>query len=176
MGLTAEQANAMVLAELKSIRAQVEAVNAKLDVLVGGGVGGARPARPASPSHGGASESAIASDRDLDGQYGNPTIKKDPARWKGDSFVGYRYSETTPEYLEEVASFNDWRASKDDEAKAVDSKNRPKSYWARKDAALARGWAKRLRTRPAAPPASPPPNAGDTWEGDASSSSDDLPF
>jgi hypothetical protein len=172
-GLTAEQANAMVLAELKSIRAQVEAVNAKLDVLVGGG-GGTRPA--SSTSHGGAGESAIASDRDLDGQYGDPTIKKDPARWKGESFVGYRYSETTPEYLEEVASFHDWRASKDDEANAVDTKGRPKSYWARKDAALARGWAKRLRARPAAPPASPPPNADDTWEGDASSSSDDLPF
>jgi hypothetical protein len=87
----------------------------------------------------------VASDYELDGQYGNPEIKKDPPRWSGDSMVGRRFSQTSPDYLDTVAGFKDWSAAKDDAAGAVDDKGRPKSHWARKDASLARGWAKRLR-------------------------------
>lgn len=88
----------------------------------------------------------IASDADLDGQYGDPVIRRDPKRWTGESYVGSRFSETTPEYLEEVASFKDWQAQQDD--KKGDDESRKKAHWNRKDAARARGWAKRLRERP----------------------------
>ena len=88
----------------------------------------------------------VASDRELDGEYGDPEIRRDPPRWTGEPFAGRRYSETSPEYLDCVADFNDWRADKDDESGAKDNKGRPKSAWARKDARLARGWAARLRS------------------------------
>jgi hypothetical protein len=89
-----------------------------------------------------------ASDADCLGQYGDPEIRKDPPRWNGESFAGRRYSQTSPEYLECLAGFKAWSAEKDDAAGATDDKGRPKSYWARKDAGLALGWARRLRKSP----------------------------
>lgn len=81
----------------------------------------------------------VAADSDLDGKYGNPEIRFDPKRWTGQSYVGSRFSDCPAEYLDEVASFNDWRASKDEE------KGDPKAKWPRLDAARARGWAARIR-------------------------------
>ena len=87
----------------------------------------------------------VADDADLDSQYGDPEVKKDPPRWTGDRFAPCRMSEGSPDWLDALAGFCDWRAAKDDESDALDTKGRPKSHWARKDAARARGWAARLR-------------------------------
>lgn len=89
---------------------------------------------------------AVAPDADLDGQYGDPVIRRDPKRWTGESYVGSHFSQTTPEYLEEVASFKEWQAQQDD--KKADEESKKKAGWNRKDAARARGWAKRLRESP----------------------------
>ena len=86
-----------------------------------------------------------ASDKELDSQYGNPEIKKDPPRWKGPSFVGRRYSECTPEYLENLASFCDWKAGRDAAAGKMTRGGKPLADLVRRDAARARGWANRLR-------------------------------
>lgn len=86
-----------------------------------------------------------ATDEEMDSVYGDPTIRTDPKRWRGESYVGSKFSGTSPEYLDTVASFKDWQADKDDETQALDAKGRLKSTWARKDAKLARGWARRLR-------------------------------
>lgn len=88
-------------------------------------------------------EKAIASDDDLDSQWGSPDVRKDPPRWKGPSYAGQPMSMCPPDYLETLASFFDWQAMKDDEAGKVDAKGRPTATWKRKDAARARGWAKR---------------------------------
>lgn len=85
-----------------------------------------------------------APDVDLDGAHGNPVVRKDPKRWSGDSFVGCKFSECSPEYLEEVASFKDWQAQMD-ERKGTDD-DRRKAKFNRLDAARARGWAQRLRS------------------------------
>lgn len=92
-------------------------------------------------------DAGVATDTELDDPSGrnDPIIKKDFKRWTGPSMVGKHYSETTPEYLDGLASFKDWQAGKDDEANAVDDKGRPKSFYAKKDSKLCRGWAKRLR-------------------------------
>ena len=87
----------------------------------------------------------VATDDDLDGEWGNPEIRRDPPRWNGDSRVGQRMSDCPPAYLAELASFKEWAAAKDDESGAVDSKGRPRSYWARQDAARARGWMARAQ-------------------------------
>jgi hypothetical protein len=87
----------------------------------------------------------VATDEDLDGQYGNPEVRKDPPRWSGQSHIGCRYSECPPEYLETLAGFLMWKAGKDDEKDERDSKGNLKSKWSRLDAARARGWAARIR-------------------------------
>lgn len=80
---------------------------------------------------------------DLDSDFGNFAIRKDPPRWKGQSYVGRRLSECPPEYLDMLADFCDWKAGKD-EADGSPEKLKYAGY-ARKDAARARGWADRLR-------------------------------
>lgn len=105
----------------------------------------AKPADVPAPPPAAAQALEVADTGDLDGPYGDPEIRKDPPRWTGESQVGKRYSECPADYLESLAGFNTWRAQKDDESGAVDAKGRPKSYWAKLDAARARGWAQRIR-------------------------------
>jgi hypothetical protein len=113
-----------------------------------------------------------ATDAECLGQYGDPEIRKDPPRWSGESFAGRRFSQTSPEYLECLAGFKAWAAAKDDAEGAIDSQGRPKSHWAKKDAALALGWARRLRETgprrggPESFGAPEPPGPNDEMDGD----------
>lgn len=129
--------------------------------------GGARPT---------AAGGEIASAADLDSERGNPTIRKDPRDWKGQSYVGRRYSDATPDYLDMLAALKEWQAKRDDDAGARGEKT-PSGYprdgkFARLDAARARGWAQRLRNgwqRSAAAPVGDVP--ADDFGG-----ADDIPF
>jgi propanediol dehydratase small subunit len=94
--------------------------------------------------------SDAAPDSDLDGQYGNPEVKKNPPRWVGTDHVGRTLSQCEPAFLDEMASFHDWRVTK-----AEDDK---KAGYARKDAARARGWAARLRAGWKPPGSEAPPD------------------
>lgn len=94
----------------------------------------------------------VAPDSDLDGQYGDPVIRKDPNRWNGESFANRHMSDAPPEYLDQLAEFFAWKAGKnaDDAAKEhVDQVKKGKlekyAKYARTDAARARGWARRKR-------------------------------
>jgi len=107
------------------------------------------PAGPPADAGGG-----VASAADLDGPHGNPTIKYDPKEkyWQGESFVGYHFSETSPEYLDAMARYLDACAFMG--AKDEDEKKRKAASYKARDAARARGWAARLRAggaRAAAP-------------------------
>lgn len=93
-----------------------------------------QPAQPAGD---------VATDRDLDGQYGDPVIKKDPKRWEGDSYVGCRFSECPPEYLDEVANFKAWQADMDSRKGTKEADTKAK--FNRLDGNRARGWAARKR-------------------------------
>lgn len=101
----------------------------------------------------------VASDRDLDGEYGNPEVRSNPKDWKGASMIGRRFSDCPAEFLDMVADLNDWRAKKDDEAGArgeTNAKGKPKDgHFARLDAARARGWAARVRAGGGKPKAAP---------------------
>lgn len=117
-----------------------------------------------------------APDSDLDSEYGDPLVqRKDPPRWKGDSFIGCRYSECPAEYLDQMAGFLMWKAGKNDEDKkkaetSGDEEAAKKAdkyaFYARKDASRAAGWAKRIREG-YTPPA--------TGSGDADGQAD-IPF
>lgn len=135
---------------------------------------------PAARSGGGdrPAEGAVATDRDLDGQYGDPTVRKDPSEkyWPGPSFVGVPLSQCSPEFLDSFAKYKDACAyaneqeGKPDKAKYI--------AYDRRDAARARGWAARMRsaqwrTKPR-PGAKQPPPTDEDYEDDYSG--DDAPF
>lgn len=83
---------------------------------------------------------AIASDADLDGKYGNPTVRFNPKRWEGDGFTGKNYSDCSPDFLDILAEALDYSADNPTAGKEKYVEGN------RKDAARARGWAKRLRS------------------------------
>jgi hypothetical protein len=87
-----------------------------------------------------------ASDRDLDGQYGDPIVKaKDPRDWTGEPMNGKRFSECPAEYLELVADRLDYFAGQSEATGELASNGKPVAGYKRLDAARARGWAKRTR-------------------------------
>lgn len=85
----------------------------------------------------------VAGDRDLDGPHGDPVVRKDPKRWSGSSFAGYKFSECPPEYLDVLAEFKEWQAGMD--ARKGTPEDDRKAKFNRLDAARARGWAARKR-------------------------------
>ncbi len=94
-------------------------------------------AHPPAPAQHVSDVPLIASDRDLDSQYGNPEVKaKDPRDWTGDTMKGYRFSECPVEYLHLVADRLDYFAGREEDPK--------KARYNRLDASRARGWAQRL--------------------------------
>lgn len=140
-----------ILDEFAAINIKLDSIKAKMDALA------AQP-RPASAAPSG----EVASDSDLDGQFGNPEIRKDPPRWKGESYAGQHYSAAPAEYLESLAGFLIWCADRDEQTGDAD-KIKYAGY-KRRDAARARGWAKRKLEGKAPAPA------------DSSDPQDALPF
>ncbi len=147
--MSPEQTNAEMVSLLRTIAKHLADIKASMTRAPSSGVDSG------SSRSSGARSGAVASDRELDSQYGDPLIKSDPKRWSGQSYAGCKFSETEPDYLDCVAEFKEWQAGKDDEAGAKDAKGRPKSTWSRKDAERARGWSARLRAgwKPAGAPA-----------------------
>lgn len=111
---------------------ELQTINAKLDRLLAG--------KTAAKSRAG----EVADDADLDSQWGDPGIRYGlkVKYWaeQPDPFIGRRYSECSPEYLDATAKYLDacaYMARKDGEDKKAGYKER--------DAARARGWAQRKR-------------------------------
>lgn len=122
-------------ATLRKLLAREEANGRLLEQFVKGA-----PTAQASNSAPARAGGQIASDRDLDGQYGDPSIRKMPKGWEEDDFTGFRFSETRPEFLDflakDLAGLAEWLRGKGEPDKAK---------YKELDAARARGWAKRLR-------------------------------
>ncbi len=88
----------------------------------------------------------VASDADLDGQFGDPLVRaKDPKSWTGDSQLGKPFSECPAEYLDLVASRLDFFAEKAENEGTLTTTGKPIAPYNRRDAARARGWAARIR-------------------------------
>jgi hypothetical protein len=86
----------------------------------------------------------VADDRDLDSKYGDPVVKFLPRDWSGDDYREYRFSECPVSLLDMLADAFDYFARKAEET-GEEYKGKPTAPYKRKDAARARGWAKRLR-------------------------------
>lgn len=144
--------------------------------------GGARVRNSSGESSGG----AVADARELDSQYGDPPVFKDPSKWQGPSYEGVPYSKCPSDYLMMLAGLLDWMADKD--AGSDIEKKRKAAGYKRKDAARARGWARRNEGKqmsaPKRPERPPPEDSGLTDDapddtGDSSGGGgdmDDIPF
>ena len=158
------------------MKEQLDRIEKKIDAIAAHLGIGARSAAAASAG------GAVASAADLDGQYGNPEVRKDPKDWTGPSMVGKSFSDCPAEFLDMIASLNEWRAKKDDEAGArgeVNGKGKPKDgHFARLDAARARGWAARARAGGTKPKAAPQRRAEPEEDpfGYAPGGHEDIPF
>lgn len=93
-----------------------------------------------------ASGKTIATDRDLDGKYGDPELKFMPRDWTGPSFKHSHFSECPPELLDLVAETFDYFAQKAAETDERTDRGKPVADYKRQDAARARGWAARMRS------------------------------
>lgn len=92
-----------------------------------------------------AQPSNVASDADLDGQYGDEKIKSKPRDWTGDFTSLQRMSESDPAMLDMLAERCDYFAAKDEAAGTLTDSGKPKAQYSRTSAKRARGWAARLR-------------------------------
>lgn len=118
----------------------LRSIDRKLDTLIGLVTQAARQAKGATSSVG-----TVASDKDLDGQYGNPVVRFDPRDWVGPSFKGCHMSECPPDYLDLYANAKDYFGQKAEDEGKTTAKGKPVASYERADAARARGWAKRIR-------------------------------
>lgn len=100
----------------------------------------------------------VASDRDLDGTHGDPTVKFDPRDWLGPSCKGLRFSACPAPFLDLLAETFDYFANKA-ESTGEQYNGKPVAPYKRQDAARARGWAARVRAG-----LRPPAATGGGWE------------
>lgn len=117
---------------LQALAARVEALEARLAATT--------PVAPAAAS----ATVSVADDHDLDSPYGDPEVRRDPPRWKGEAMAGKRYSQTSPAFLECIAGFLEWAASQADAKGEMTTGGKPRAPYLRRDAARARGWRLRL--------------------------------
>lgn len=129
------------------------------------------------------SVAAVASDRDLDSQYGDPTVGFSPRDWRGPAFKGRKFSACAPEFLDMLAETLDYLAGKAAEKNELTAGGKSVADYKRKDAARARGWAKRIRAgiAPGTPVAATPGprRIPPTWATDTDTNAtgpvDDIP-
>jgi hypothetical protein len=94
---------------------------------------------------GSSDDAAIATDRMMDHEKGDPLVKLTPRDWKGVSMKNKHFSECPPDFLDVLAESFDFFAKKNDERGEKTPQGKPKGDFDRWGAKLARGWAKRLR-------------------------------
>src|SRR6185312_5752273 len=86
---------------------------------------------------------AVADDRDLDSQYGNPVVKFSPRDWTGDRCTGRKMSDCPAPFLDLLAQTLDYFADQAEAKNELTTSGKPVAPYKRKDAARARGWALR---------------------------------
>jgi hypothetical protein len=109
----------------------------------------------------GAQPKPIASDADLDGQYGDPEIRaKDPRDWSGPTMKGKTMSQCPAPYLDLLADRLDYFAEKAEENGDVSpNTGKPTAPYLHRDAARARGWSRRIKAGWKPPVTEPDPFA-----------------
>lgn len=91
------------------------------------------------------SPKAVADERDLLGKYGDPQVTFNPRDWSGPSYKRARFSECPAPFLDMLADTLDYFADQAERTDERTNAGKPVADFKRKDAARARGWAKRIR-------------------------------
>jgi hypothetical protein len=156
----------------QEILATIADIRRGLDTLEAQVTGAAPPQRQTVNAALGLPEPA--SDADLDSQYGDPEVRKDPKDWQGQTLVGAKYSQCPPDFLKMLAGLLAWQARKSDEKNEMASNGKPRSAYLIRDAARALGWARRIDAARA--PRRPVPSAGVTGRGSMADEGDIPPF
>jgi hypothetical protein len=156
----------------QEILATIADIRRGLDTLEAQVTGAAPPQRQTVNAALGLPEPA--SDADLDSQYGDPEVRKDPKDWQGQTLVGAKYSQCPADFLKMLAGLLMWQARKDEEAGKVTAKGHPVADFKRKDAARALGWLRRIEAA-RAPRRSAGPS-GVTGRGSMADEGDIPPF
>ena len=110
--------------------------------------------------------------------WADKTIKKDPPKWKGVSYVGKLYSQASAAWLLDNASFLEWKASKGRQEVPVRLKNNGKP-WHEADsfeAKLCRTWAAQAHQPGPSDMPRGDKDKGDAWEPEAGGGDDDFGF
>ena len=149
MGQPAYREPVTEIDHLEAILLEQRRTNMLLERLIGGGL----PPRPrgdaVAPVRGtGAASKDVADDADLDGEWGNPKVRRNPPLWHGQDCAGMSYSDCPPDFLDTLADFLDWCARESDKKNELANNGKPRAPYLRKDAARARGWALRNGSRP----------------------------
>lgn len=152
----------------------LQSIDSSLKALVAHFGANARPATSQTAATG-----TVAPDHVLDGQYGDPLVKKkDPKDWTGGSMKGKKFSECPAEYLEMVADREDYFLETN-QASLLDAQEKDEQDALKKsikynalDASRARGWAARKRAGWQPPPEEP--SAFGTT--DPALTADEIPF
>lgn len=97
---------------------------------------------------------AVATDAELRDRYGDPSVRRDSRRWAGASYVGANYSRCPSDYLLVLAESLEYFADKDQKKPEPKCHANGTPFWKfdLKNAALARGWARRNEGKQFAPP------------------------
>ncbi len=125
--------------------------------------GASAPASGSPRVHAGSGLPDPADDADLDGQYGNPTVHRDPPRWTGQSYAGVPFGDCPSDYLRDLAGFLAWKAREAEKKNEVTKNGKPRHTFILNDAARALGWA--LRNERKARPGGRPGASGVTGRG-----------
>lgn len=130
----------------------------------------------------------IATPQELKGNFADKVVKKNPPKWKGEDFVGAKWSECSAEWLDEMAGFLEWKAGKDKLLPPEQQRHSPtsgKPYWLydEQDARYMRGWAASktkgdysAKAREAAKAAMPPDDTPRSVATPPPPEDDDIPF
>lgn len=154
----------------------LQSIDSSLRLLVSHLGAGARPVAGQQAATG-----TVAPDHVLDGQYGDPLVKKkDPKDWTGGSMKDHKFSECPAEYLEMLAEREDYFHGLNQEKLADESdpdeqkKLRESMKYNQRDASRARGWA--ARKRAGWQPPAPEPSAFGTPASGDELTADNIPF
>lgn len=138
----------------------------------------------ASPQAGSATQSSrpiadtrgeVADAGDLDSQWGDETIKRDPSAkyWSGDSYKDSPMSHCPADYLDAFAKYKDACAYAN--LKEGDAAKAKFADYDKRSARRARGWAARVRSGQVTPPVKQPAASND-YGGQSDADDSDLPF
>lgn len=156
MGEPTKLGSERLLELFESMDASLKAINGGIQSLVRFSQQRTQQAKQNQPKR-------IATDAELDSRNGDQVIRSDPRDWTGPSMKGRRMSQCSAEFLEQYAEMKDYFERK--KLADPDEAIKKKAVYEERDAARARGWARRAKAAGRTGPAAPTQEAAEDTDG-----------